>query len=278
MPTPVKPHFGRLVAPDANDKKFLMRAALKEIDVGPPKVWSLHRSMQHKQEGGTCVGHGWLHMLAASPYRHAVDHAVAYAIYNRAQQIDEWADTPPQEGTSVRAGAKAAVEMGLLEGSYVWAFTEKDLQAWTGRGPVTIGVVWLTGMMKTDSDGFVNLTGGEEGGHCVCVLGYSKSMDSYRFAQSWGLDWGDQGRGWIHRADMRALIEDLGGEACAAMEVAPRKAVPGIIQELQRTPSIVQAPAAKSGGFRYTEQEIERIIGRPLAEMERDIAREIVRQ
>lgn len=223
MPAPVRSGFGRLIAHDPKDKQHLMRSILRAEPPGPPQVWSLLRKYQLEQEGGTCVGHGWAHMIAASPSRHAVEHAIAYAIYNRAQLVDEWADTPPAEGTSVRAGAKACIGMGLIQSEYVWATNEADCRKWTGRGPLVIGVTWMTGMMETDAHGFVNLTGGEEGGHCVCVLGYSTSRDAYRFAQSWNPEWGDRGRGWIRSVDMKVLIEDLGGEACAAVElVKPR--------------------------------------------------------
>lgn len=233
MPTPVRPGFGRLIAPDKRDKRFAMRALLAVEPPGPPKVWSLYRKYQLQQEGGTCVGHGWAHFLAASPHLHPVAHPIAYEIYARAQQADEWADTPPAEGTSVRAGAKACVDMGLIEGSYVWAWTEKEVRRWTGRSPVVIGVSWLTGMMQVDGKGYIHAIGGEEGGHCVCLLGYSVSRDAYRIAQSWNPDWGENGRAWISSADVKLLIENLGGEACAAEELVKPKAASKIFAQLE---------------------------------------------
>lgn len=221
MPTPVKPMFGRLIAPDPGDKKFLMRTVLRAEPPGPPKVWYMYKEYQLEQVGGTCVGHGWAHMVAASPYSHAVEHQVAYDLYNRAQLLDEWTDTPPEEGTSVRAGAKAGVDMGLITGEYVWSWTEAEARKWTGRSPLVIGITWLSGMMRTDSRGYIHAKGGEEGGHCVCVLGYSTSRNAYRIVNSWGLDWGHNGRAWISAPDFKLLIENLGGECCAAVEVAP---------------------------------------------------------
>jgi len=53
----------------------------------------------HDQQRGSCTGHS-IARAAELLYRKAHD---SEAWYDRNQQVDEWADTPPQEGSSVRA-------------------------------------------------------------------------------------------------------------------------------------------------------------------------------
>lgn len=218
-PTPARPGFGRLIAPDRRDKLFTLQAVTPVDEPIPEeRMWSFLTKHRLIQRGGTCVGHGVGHMLACAPYRHAIDPELPYKIYNRAQQIDEWAGED-YEGTSVRAGLKAAQEFGLIEGEYRWAFAEDE--AWRYlmlRGPLVIGFVWLTGMMDVDKKGFLNLTGGEEGGHCVCIRGGVRTVESgeyYVGIQSWP----DYLKFKLRREDFRALHEEMGGEAASAVEV-----------------------------------------------------------
>ena len=43
---------------------------------------------------------------------------------------------------------------------------------------------------------------------------------AYRALNSWGTEWGQDGRFWVRQDDMRALLEDLAGEASSAIETA----------------------------------------------------------
>jgi hypothetical protein len=218
MPTPVKaPLFGRLMAHDERDKRFLLSAAIAG-EPEPPlsRMWQMRDGFQLVQREGSCVGHGVAHLLACAPWLHPVTRDLAMAIYFHAQTIDEWPGED-YEGTSVRAGLKAAQQKGLI-GEYRWALTEEVLWRYVrGYAPAVIGVAWMTGMMDPDRYGYVNLTGGEEGGHCTAVIGASHTRQAYRGFNSWaGFD-----RYWLRREDMRVLLEEMGGEAAAAMEVKP---------------------------------------------------------
>lgn len=220
MPALQRPGFGRLIAPDKRDRRFSLEAvAPVEEPIPEERMWSFLKSHRLIQRGGTCVGHGIAHGIACAPYRHAIDPELPYKIYNRAQEIDEW-DGTDYEGTSVRAGMRAALEQGLIEGEYRWAFTE-DV-AWRHLmtvSPLVIGVTWLTGMMDVDKNGFLNLTGGEEGGHCVCLRGGVRSVKFGEYVlgiQSWK----DYLTFKIRREDFKVLLEDLGGEATSFTEKA----------------------------------------------------------
>lgn len=218
-PRRVRPGFGRLIAPDARDKDYSMRSLLRGVaESGAPssRLWSLPNKYQLDQgDTPTCVGHGCAHFLAAAPHQHPVVEDTALTIYNLAQRLDEWPGEN-YEGTSVRGGMKALQNLGFIS-EYRWAFTEDVLWRYVlARGPAVIGVTWLTGMMALDRKGYVNLTGGEEGGHCVALIGADEKRQAYRGMNSWDTF----GRFWLRREDMRVLLEELGGEAASALEVA----------------------------------------------------------
>lgn len=77
--------------------------------VKPPKLRDLIAWWEfYDQVGGSCVGFGSARMMSLlNRHRYA-----GMAIYNLAQRIDEWDDTPPEEGTSVRAGCDVLRTLG----------------------------------------------------------------------------------------------------------------------------------------------------------------------
>lgn len=183
---------------------------------------------------GTCVAHGWTAKVNAAPIMQKMA-LTPYDFYRRIVQVDEWADndyeaTAPdsdlQSGTSVRAGAKTLVTLGYAK-SYLWAESAADVRAWilAGFGGVVIGVNWYTGMMSTDGEGFLTVSGRPEGGHCVYLNGYNdkvrhngRTVAAARGQNSWGKDWGQKGRFWIDVDSLQRLIAE-DGECCALTEV-----------------------------------------------------------
>lgn len=173
---------------------------------------------------GSCVGHGWIHLINASPVIHRYDHEIALDVYHRAQLLDEFADTPPEEGTSVRAGGKAVKEKGYIK-TFAYAKTIDEMSQWIlNYGPVCIGVDWWTGMDNPNkANGFtIKPTGAVRGGHCVCVDGVNLNglpTDYFRILNSWSASWGDRGHARILKADMQTLISDQNAAICTAVEL-----------------------------------------------------------
>jgi hypothetical protein len=220
MPAPVRPGFGRLIAPDQRDKQYPMRKLLRRIELPKSRMWQSRRGFVLDQGNvGACVGFSWAGFLEAAPWMHQMTNEDGLRFYHLAQDNDEWAGNA-YEGSSVRGGAKALQILGLIEGTYVWAQKEQDVWDFVrGRSPVVAGTTWLTGMFAPDAKGYLNLTGGEEGGHAWLILGANDKRQAYRMQNSWGIGWGEQGRAWIRREDFKVLLEELGGEACSAVEV-----------------------------------------------------------
>jgi len=49
------------------------------------------------------------------------------------------------------------------------------------------------------------------GGHAICVVGFDQRNRMFKFANSWGTQWGDRGFGHISYATLQALLMDAWG-------------------------------------------------------------------
>jgi C1A family cysteine protease len=58
------------------------------------------------------------------------------------------------------------------------------------------------------------------GGHAVCVVGFDRRNHFFKFINSWGPNWGDDGFGHISYAAMQALLMDAWGMVDAPDDVA----------------------------------------------------------
>lgn len=237
-------HLGRRFAPDPRDRRFLMRDQLDPLreqyfPKGIPPGSRHYRPGPVLNQGatGTCVAHGWTAKANAAPIMQALP-MTPFALYRSIVLLDEWSDndseaTAPdadlQNGTSVRAGAKAMQQLGLLK-QYLWADSVEDVRAWhlAGFGGVVLGINWTSAMFTPDHLSYI---GDPEGGHCIVTTGWNDSVThngrkvrAVRFQNSWSAGWGQGGRAWIEEGDLAKLLADQ-GEACAATELK-RVAVP----------------------------------------------------
>jgi len=46
------------------------------------------------------------------------------------------------------------------------------------------------------------------GGHAICIVGYSEEKKQFKFANSWGTGWGEQGYGYIAENDLKTIMTD----------------------------------------------------------------------
>lgn len=213
---------------DQKSLNFPVRAVMAAEVEKTPKQWTPPKTVLDQGREGACVGFGWTAELIGSPFPDpyvSEDNANLYArgLYKRAQQIDEWPGEA-YDGTSVLAGAKVAQERGLIE-EYRWAFSVEDLRdAVITTGPAVIGVPWYEGMYETRDSGLVEVSGPVVGGHCIYIYGYHPAMrirgedwnaryEVFRWRNSWGTAYGNNGSGLIRLEDLRDLLATW-GEAC----------------------------------------------------------------
>jgi hypothetical protein len=230
--------LGRRPAPDDRDHQHLLRTAvsvdpLETLPHYPRRFWYDNGAWLDQGSTPQCVAYSWTHFVEDSPITHPESPSPGGTVfapadlYHEAQLLDEWAGTE-YDGTSVRAGAKALQARGFLT-EYLWAFDVDTLIRWVlEKGPAVLGVNWYWSMFEprsgTDALGgrraFLNVdsASGLAGGHAFVVNGVNIERRIFRMKNSWGRDWGVDGRLSISFEDMDYLLRDE-GEACTALEV-----------------------------------------------------------
>lgn len=202
------------------------------------RYWYLPRKRLLDQlEEGACVSTGVAHELAASP-RAISGLTMDWArtrIYWPAQRNDPFAGgeypgaQPRSGGTGVLDGVKEAQALGFYD-RYEWAFDFDDGLRSLQIGPGILGLWWKSSMFEPRPSGLLEVSGRNEGGHCVAILGAvfqrklrgEPPLDLAIVAQSWGLGHGDRGFVYIRLEDLQDLLAE-DGEWCIPVERrAPR--------------------------------------------------------
>lgn len=216
--------LGRLHAPDARDKRFLMRDVPK---VKPPKPrkrpYNLGPTLDQGQTN-QCVGFSARDKLASAPLMVQDGKGpTPYDLYKGAQANDEW-DGDLYEGSSVRGAFKYLQQQQYLK-SYVWAQSLTDCERFIrdGYGTIILGTDWTEGMAETDTNGFVQVNGQVLGGHAYHLFWMVPQTREAWCKNSWGSQWGitlhrRAGCFKLHYADLETLLASQ-GEAGAGIEV-----------------------------------------------------------
>jgi hypothetical protein len=229
----MQPSLGRIVSPtDFRDHQFLARAIAPRPEPGvvrrrwwTPDPWDQGQTPE-------CVAFSSLLWLNAGPVRNKSANASgADAYYAMCQQIDGW--PLPHEGTSVRASMQVAQQLGYIK-EYRWAFTVDDVSRWILTvGPCVLGIDWLNSMFDTDQykkSTFIrwNPTSGIAGGHAICAhevdihkLCPDGTHGAVGIQNSWGAEWGNNGRAWLSFTALAALLRKMGSASMAQEIVRP---------------------------------------------------------
>ena len=208
------PRLDRLVQFDERSRSFGVRETLEQT-YPRSYTWRCDTYLDQGAEGA-CVGHAWAHDHAARPYVRPADSALAFALYYEAQKLDPWPGEA-YSGTSVLAGAKAAMARGHLS-EYRWAFNLTDaLTAISRKGPAILGVNWYSGMFNTDAQGYLRVSGYVMGGHAILARGVSVPGRYVTLHNSWGPEWGQGGRARITWDDLGRLLDE-DGEVCVPLK------------------------------------------------------------
>lgn len=210
----------RLYAPDERDKLWRAGLVLPSSE-RTSRYWYDREAFLDQGQEGACVGFGWTHWLNDGPYvrKGYFDAGFARYLYYDAQHVDEW-EGNNYSGTSVRAGVKVLQARGYVT-NYVWAFTlEEVVQALLEGGPVVVGTNWYD--EEPDEQGFIHLkpTSKVRGGHAYIINGVNVRDGKVRAKNSWGQEWGVNGRFWMTFETLERLIHE-DGEACLAVENTP---------------------------------------------------------
>lgn len=221
--------------PRFDEKSRLFKAASPDLMSKDFRsfTWNLKVWLNQGQEGA-CTGFSTTHDLAALPkvFKEA-NNLFAQLLYEAARRHDEWPGED-YEGSSLLGTMKALNQLKTPKGNlfiprYEFAFQIFEAARVLGRkGPLIAGLDWMSEMFDTDENGFIHADGFLAGGHAICVLGQkihfmresafarndpgSIHLDKSYFIlhNSWGQDWGVNGRCKITFKDMQYLMSRQG--------------------------------------------------------------------
>lgn len=170
------------------------------------------RKLYDQGQEGACVGYGtsWAMSIHHRGPGRSFPRFDAEWLYRQAQAVDEWPETPPQEGTSVRAafdvlrtqgdrriarGVECAPDLQYGVKANRWATSVDEVRAAIADGrPVTIGVSWYGAFdhpEKVGRDYWIGRgdLGHVRGGHCVCLYGASDKRQAVKIVNNWGMSY-----------------------------------------------------------------------------------------
>lgn len=213
--------LGRKYAKDVRDLNYLIKnSGVLTATTATSKYWDDNEWWGDQGDSPKCVGYAWAHWVEDGPVTHAGTAPILSpdVIYRDAQKLDEWAGEN-YEGTSIRGGVKAVQSKGYIK-SYLWGYDLQTLiQTVLTKGPVVVGTNWYEGMFYPDANGLIKVTGRLAGGHAYLINGVDTVKKLFRIKNSWGREWGVNGRAYIRFSDMEQLIKRR-GEVCLALENA----------------------------------------------------------
>jgi hypothetical protein len=198
-----------------DDRSWNFPVLLKKGAVVKTRTWARTLKAFNQGELGSCTGNGAVGVLCTEPYRQAgvrYNEALARKVYTQASHHDTIVGAwPPRDtGSTVLAAMKALKALGFTKG-YRWCFGLDDvLKTLATLGPVEVGLNWYEGFDRPDAKGLVKVRGAVRGGHAFELLGVDAERKLVWAVNSWGPDWGLQGRFAFSWKDLDRLLHEEG--------------------------------------------------------------------
>jgi hypothetical protein len=209
--------FGRI--PSSIDRRdYNLRDFIPErfaITPRKERKWEFPCVALDQEETSHCVGFSMAHFGINLPTFTKYTKKEAHELYYKCKVID--GDPKGENGTTIRSAARVLKDIGAID-SYAFAREIQSIKWWLlNKGPLIVGTIWTEGMMKPGPDLRLDISGFVLGGHAYIINGILDNGD-FDIKNSWGPDWGDNGRAVISSKDFEALFS-YGGEALAAVEL-----------------------------------------------------------
>jgi len=185
------------------------------------RVWTTRKDPLDQGREGACVGFSCAGELAAKPASYEVTNETALKIYRAAQGVDRSEGRNYDSGATVLAGMKACHRAKYFS-KYGWCFGIDDTINWiVRRGPVVLGINWYEGMYQTTNNGLILIDGPIAGGHAIMANGFWPAHPQFGdvlvLTNSWGRDWGINGRGYLPVENASRLLKE-DGEVAAPVD------------------------------------------------------------
>lgn len=162
-----------------------------------------------------CVGFSIANFGINAPVETHYTNDDGHRFYYDAKEFD---GEPKQEnGSTIRSAAKVMRKYGQID-NYAFAPDVETIRWWVlNKGPMVVGTIWTASMLKPDEDYVIKPDSNIVGGHAYVLNSYDES-GYFGIQNSWGKEWGFNGKAYIHEDDFRKLFM-RGGEAIAAVEL-----------------------------------------------------------
>ncbi|GLH74175.1 hypothetical protein GETHLI_26770 [Geothrix limicola] len=198
-----------------DDRSWDYRVPLRTGATIQTRIWTRTLKAFNQGELGSCTGNGAVGVVCTQPYRKPgarYSEALARKVYSQASHDDTIVGAwPPKDtGSTVLGAMKALKDLGFTKG-YHWCFGLEDvLKTLSTLGPVEVGLNWYEGFDKPDAKGLVKLGGAVRGGHAFELLGVDAERKLVWAINSWGSDWGLDGRFAFSWKDLDRLLHEDG--------------------------------------------------------------------
>ena len=213
---PTQPGMGRgLVNHDERSKNF------RAVNLIPPdvpttfrtKAWRRGRAYNQHQTPH-CVAYTGKGILNTVPRSRLAAYLIrsrynTTQFYTGAQNHDEW-EGQAYDGTSGLGLCRYLASIGLID-QYLWCFGLSDvLRTLSWLGPIGLGIMWPERFFRPDSNGYLELGGGDAGGHEIEITGIDPHDMWVEITNSWGTNWGNKGRARIRWPVLEDRLEAHG--------------------------------------------------------------------
>lgn len=187
-----------------------------------------HRGIPVLNQGdvGSCTGNATEGALGCVPFLATLadnsrcptpsgdtDEQQAVQLYGEATALDDYQGTYPPEdtGSDGLSVAKAAQKAGLISG-YTHCLDLNSALTALSQQPVIAGINWYDSFDEPDAHGLIKISKGAtvRGGHEICLDELNVEKKLIGFTNSWGTDWGVEGRAYFSWADLKRLLKEDG--------------------------------------------------------------------
>ena len=201
--------LGRKVNHDERSRSYAITPASAETLVSVK-----HKRLVKPYDQGhvsSCTGNAAAGVLSTAPFHHRFGQRTALRLYARATQLDPFPGTYPAQdtGSDGLSVAKAAKERGWIS-AYFHAFGLPAALTALQTTAVITGITWKTGCDSVSPEGQITWSGTVRGGHEFQVDEIDVERQRVWLTNSWGPDWGLNGRAWFTWDDWGAALLDSG--------------------------------------------------------------------
>ncbi len=219
--------LGRIEAFDPRDRRHL---------AAPPPATAIDIRKRHWATGQIlnqgnkpqCVAYTGEQLLASSPVRNRY-YKTPQELYDECQANDDW-EGNDYSGTSGRALFKVLRTAGYIKDWQNAFDLDTVVRQVLTTSPVAMGTDWFNSMFQPftyKGESFIKRVpeSGNAGGHEWLLTGINLDKSCHcgapgagRLTNSWGREFGDNGKVWICLKDLSLLISD-GGDAIVSNEL-----------------------------------------------------------